>query len=217
MKLKLMSVLLALASASAFADLSLESAFYEISSFKAICTDCRTHYRGQSDGRVDGTLNTPNADLDFENHYLLTGNVVINQWDVETGDTRKTVIKNVLLRMHTTGLIAMLSYNGNNRMRITGMSGKSLGDIFASSFFGGKIGANAIVNLKGMLAFNDNGLGIIDSERLFGFGAGIEIVRVRLVFGLNGVKTETVSVDSKTVIEVNNRAIPLKEAFKLKF
>lgn len=202
---------------SAFADLALESAFYEIGTFKVICTDCSTHVRGKSMAGSDRRINTPNVDLDFKNHYLMSGSIVINQWNVETGDTRKTVIPNVLLRMHTTGLIAMMSFNGNSRMRITGMSGKSLGDIFSSPFEGGKIGVNALINLKGMLAFNSNGLGIVDTERLLAMGLGVEIVHARLVFGLNGMKSETIRVDNASVIQVNGKTIPLKDALNLKF
>jgi hypothetical protein len=212
-----LGTLTALLGASAQAGLKLENAYYYPRTYKAICTDCSTWERDEV-VMFDGKLNTPNIDIDFNNHYLFSGKIVINERDTETGSTRKTVIPGVLLRMHTTGIIAEMSFNGNSRLQITGLSGNTAADIFTSQFHGGKIGANIWLNLKAMGAFNGHGLGLMDTERLFGFGIGAVAVYVRASFGLDGVSNETISVDNNALtVNVNGKEVPLKNALETKF
>jgi hypothetical protein len=212
-----LGTLTALLGASAHAGLELENAYYYPRTYKAICTDCSTWERDEM-VMVDGKLNTPNVDIDFNNHYLFSGKIVINERDTETGSTRKTVIPGVLLRLHATGLIAEMSFNGNSRLQITGLSGNSVADIFTSQFHGAKIGANIWVNLKAMAAFNEHGLGLMDTERLLGFGIGAQIVYARASFGFDGVSNETISVDNNAVtVNVDGKEVPLKTALEMKF
>ncbi|MBL7715459.1 MAG: hypothetical protein JNL01_08300 [Bdellovibrionales bacterium] len=187
MKSLLLSVVtvLGLYSNHANAAFELEDAYFNIGSYEAVCSDCETWTRDEKHRTPHIYIATPNIDLDVRNYYYLTGDVVINERDLVSFSTRKTVIPGVKLRITATGLIADLSFSGNGRMKIMGLSGNKIKDLFDTPFHGGKIRAQFVLNLAGTVAANSNNIWIWDSEQLLVVGAALDVTKVRMLFSFD--------------------------------
>jgi hypothetical protein len=200
------SLWMAVASTSAHAKLKLENAYFYPESFRTVCTDC-----GDAGPGV-----IRNTDLDWRNTYVFGGRIEINQSDLDTGDTRKIVIPNLVLWMRTTGVIAEAGLAPDERMRIKGLGGHPIGDLFASSYEGGKIKVAALANLSAMFVRNGNGIWIDDSESVIAFGVGVELVHVKATFRFDGPRNDRVSVANESPVLVDGRSVSLKDAMGIR-
>jgi hypothetical protein len=213
MKSKITSYLLiglftVMTSISAYAKWDLENAFFYIETYKKLCNDCPTKTRVKNDP-FPSFVPTPNVGLAHQKRYLYTGRIEVNQINYNTYETRKIVIQDVKLMMELTGAIHEFTRGGNTRMRIKGLAGKTINDIFKTPFEGGKIKVQLGLNLTFMYAKNDAGISIIDNEDLFTWGAARNLARANLRFDLNETVNEIILYDSKgKVIESSTTTGP---------
>ncbi len=210
---------------TAHADYEIENAFFYIRTYKALCANCAEHYRGESfTGNQSKTVNMndktystaiPNADLDYKNHYLMTGWIEINEVDIDSHNLRKTVIDNITLKIEAIGLIVDLTRGGNSRMRIKGLHRHQAQDIFASTFVGWRFRGSFLLQLGMMRADNDNGIMIVDNDDLFGFGYALDFYKVKLRFGLDPAKQTIVNaITNQKTGEIFTVEVSVEEALK---
>ena len=155
-------------SGSLFAEWELVKTTFKIKTMSDLdSTDQKIYYLNEGSGNSSqGWL-----DIDYALNYVIKGDLIINEKNIEELETKKTVIKNVTILYQFRGYYIDMFSNvfPNKEFQIMGLEGNKVGDIFNQPFRGykGSVGAAFFmgVNPNSSFLMNRSGLIIADQEK----------------------------------------------------
>ena len=162
--------------------------------------------------------------VDIAQRDVAVGTVDVHQYSDDTyiRAFRVISIPNVQARVEITGLnIQCHMFRKNSKWSIRNLSGKSVSDIFASKYHGGKlgvsVGASVAVNVNEAVVVNGAGVTITNMEQMFDWGdlgVGVVIGYHSITFDQSNLRARNESVTVTKSLEDGTPQGDSKETFE---